>query len=220
MRDPLKAFNKIKSDFKKSIQYGYDQCKRVENKIEEGKPFKIYDSKTKKCLYEILPNRIKDYFSIIVTQFKYGGIQTNLDNLLIKEDKSLYPWSVSVDDLEAFILVLRKIKKGMARSQFIEYLKHRELFHERLHCSDELELCGFFINAPNDFKRQAKEDAIFSAFPGMSDLFDAEYRNGLGFDNELDMDVKKYYGVPEYPKHYDINQISGDDFLDKGQSTH
>lgn len=214
MRDPIKAFDKIKSDFKKSIQYGYDQCCRVENKIEEGKSFKIYDSKTNKVLFEIKPNRIKEYFSIVVTQFKYGGIQTNLENLLNKEEDALYPWSICVDDLEAFILALRKLKKGMARTQFIEYLKYRESFHERMVCSDELELCGFFMNAPQDYKEQSMADEIFSAFPGMSDLFDAEYKNGLGFDNEIDIEIKKHYPGPKYPKHYDFNKISGMDFLE------
>ncbi|WP_133467070.1 hypothetical protein [Sunxiuqinia elliptica] len=214
MRDPIKAFDKIKTDFKKSIQYGYDQCKRVENKIEEGKPFKIYDIKTNKCINEINPNRIKDYFSIIITQFKYGGIQTNLEELLKKEEEDLYPWSVCIDDLEAFILALRKIKKGMARTSFVEYLKHREAFHERLVCSDELELCGYFINSPKDFKEQSNAEEIFAAFPGMSDLFDAEYKNGIGFDNELDIDIKKHYSVPKYPKNYDVNKVSGMDFLD------
>lgn len=213
MRDPIRAFDKIKSDFKKSIQYGYDQCHRVENKIEKGKPFKIFDSKTDKVLFEIKPNRIKEYFSIIVTQFKYGAIQTNLENLLTKKDNSLYPWSICVDDLEAFILALKKLKKGMARTQFIEYIKYREAFHERMICSDELELCGFFMNAPQDYKKQSVADEVFSSFSGMSDLFDAEYKNGLGFDNEIDIEIKKQYQVPKYLKHYDINIISGMDFL-------
>ncbi len=214
MRDPIKAFEKIKSDFKKSIQYGYDQCKRVEDKIEAGQPFKIYNSKTNKFLFEVKPNRIKEFFSIVVTQFKYGGIQTNLENLLIKEKDALYPWSVCVDDLETFILALRKLKKGMDRTKFLQYLKYRESFHERMVCNDELELCGFFMNAPNDYKEQSMADEIFSGFSGMSDLFDAEYKNGLGFDNELDIEIKKHYPVPNYPKHYDFNSISGKDFLD------
>lgn len=214
MRDPIKAFDKIKSDFKKSIQYGYNQCYRVENKMEEGQPFNIYDSKTNKSLLEIRPNRVKEYFSIIVTQFKYGGIQTNLENLLIKEEDALYPWSVCVDDLEAFFLALRKLKKGMARTQFIEYMKYRESFHERMVCSDELELCGFFLNAPSDYKEQSMADEIFSAFSGMSDLFDAEYSNGIGFDNELDIEIKKHYPIPTYLKNYDFNTISGKDFIE------
>jgi len=217
MRDPIKAFDKIKSDFKKSIQYGYDQCKRMEDKIEENKSFKIFDNKTHKELIEVNSNSVKDYFSIIITQFKYGGIQTNLDDLLTKEDDALYPWSICIDDLEAFILALRKIKKGKASSDFIEYLKYRESFHERLVCSDELELCGFFINAPKEFNEQSQTEETFVTFAGMSDLFDAEYKNGIGFENELDIEIKKHYQVTKYPKSYDINKISGLDFLQENE---
>lgn len=213
MRDPIKAFEKIKSDFKKSIQYGYDQCKRVEDKIADGTPFKIYDHKTKKLLFEIIPSRIDYYHSIVVTQFKYGTIQTNLENLLVKEMDELYPWSVCVDDLEAFILILKKIKKGMAASQFIEYLKYREPYNEHLICADELEMCGYFMNDPTNYKKYAFSDTTFASFPGMADMFDAEYHNGLGFDNELDIDVKKYY-KPEYSKDYTVNEYSGEDFKD------
>jgi hypothetical protein len=213
MRDPFKAFEKIKSDFKKSIQYGYDQCKRVEDKIADGNTFKIFDHKTKKLLYEIIPSHIDYYYSIVVTQFKYGSIQTNLDNLLIKEEDELYPWSVCVDDLEAFILILKKIKKGIAASQFIEYLKYREPYNEHLVCADELEMCGYFMNDPTNFKNYAFCDTTFASFPGMADMFDAEYHNGLGFDNELDIDIKKYY-KPKYRKDYKVSEYSGEEFRD------
>jgi hypothetical protein len=213
MRDPIKAYDKIKSDFKKSVQYGYDQCKRVEDKIEANIPFKIFDKKTKRPIYEINPKRIKNYDSIIVTQFKYGGIQTNLKELLFKEKDRRYPWSICIDDLEAFVLLLKKLKKGMSRTYFIDYLLNRELYHEHIICSDELELCGYYINSPYEFKQNADSELIFSTFAGMSDVFDAEYQNGLGFDNEIDIEYKKYKPVPYYSKDYTINKISGEELM-------
>ncbi|WP_370409043.1 hypothetical protein [Tenacibaculum dicentrarchi] len=215
MRDPIKAFDKIKSDFKKSIQNGYEQCVRVENKFEEGKDFDIFDNKTQKSIFKIKPNKVKDYFSIIVTQFKYGNIQTNLENLLIKEKDALYPWSICIDDLEAFVLALRKLKKGMARTQFIHYLKNREAYNEHLICGDELELCGYFINEPKDFEKLSVIEETFSADPRMSELFDAEYYNGLGFKNEIDIDIKKHRKVREYQKKWEFDLVSGNDFIDK-----
>lgn len=215
MRDPIKAFEKIKSDFKKSIQYGYNQCRRVEIEIEKGDSFKIFDSNTNNFLYEIKPKRIKDYFSIVVTQFKYGGIQTNLQNLLKKEDDAPYPWSICIDDLESFILTLKKLKRGSARTHFIEFLKYREAFHERLICSDELELCGLFINSQSQFKENSIMENLFSTFLGMSDVFDAEYQNGLGFENELDIEIKRNYLTPKYEKHYSFTEINGDDIFQK-----
>jgi hypothetical protein len=215
MRDPIKAFDKIKTDFKKSIQYGYDQCIRVESKLEKGKPFEIYDSKTQKSIFQVKPNKVKDYFSIVVTQFKYGNIQTNLENLLIKEDDALYPWSICIDDLEAFVLALIKLKKGMARTQFINYLKNREAYNEHLICGDELELCGYFINSPKDFEKFSTIEETFSPDPRMSALFDAEYYNGLGFKNEIDIDFKRHRKVPKYQKKWEFDIVSGNDFIDK-----
>ena len=215
MRDPIKAFDKIKSDFKKSIQNGYEQCVRVENKFEEGKPFEIYDSKTQKSVFQIKPNKVKDYFSIVVTQFKYGNIQTNLENLLIKEDDALYPWSICIDDLEAFVLALRKLKKGMARTQFINYLKTREAYNEHLICGDELELCGYFINSPKDFEKFSTIEETFNADPRMSELFDAEYYNGLGFKNEIDIDIKRHRKVREYQRKWEFDIVSGKDLIDE-----
>lgn len=215
MRDPIKSFDKIKSDFKKSIQYGYEQCVRVENKFEEGKPFEIFDSKTHKNLFQIKPNKVKDYFSIVITQFKYGTIQTNLESLLIKEEEALYPWSICIDDLEAFVLALKKLKKGMAKTQFINYLKYREAYNEHLICGDELELCGYFIHSPKDFEKFSTIKETFNPDPRMSELFDAEYYNGLGFENEIDIDIKRHRKVREYQKKWEFDIVSGKDFIDK-----
>lgn len=213
MRDPIKAFDKINSDFKKSIQNGYNQCIRVEKKFEKEKPFCIYDNKTHKSIFEVRPKKVKDYFSIIVTQFKYGNIQTNLENLLNKDEDAFYPWSVCIDDLEAFVLALKKLKKGMARTQFINYLKSREAYNEHLMCGDELELCGYFINSPEDFKKTSTIEETFYADPRMSELFDAEYYNGLGFENEIDFDIKRHRTVRNYQKKWEFDIISGKDFI-------
>ena len=215
MRDPIKAFDKIKSDFKKSIQYGYEQCVRVENKFEEGKPFEIFDNKTRKSIFQIKPNKVKDYFSIVVTQFKYGNIQTNLENLLTKDEEALYPWSVCIDDLEAFVLALKKLNKTAARTQFINYLKHREAYNEHVICSDELELCGYFINSPNDFEKFSIIEETFNADPRMSELFDAEYYNGLGFENEIDIEVKRNRKVIKYQKKWEFDIFSGKDIINE-----
>jgi ribosomal protein S21 len=215
MRDPIKSFDKIKSDFKKSIQYGYEQCIRVENKFAEGKPFEIFDNKTHKSLFHIKPNKVKDYFSIVVTQFKYGNIQTNLENLLIKEEDALYPWSICIDDLEAFVLALNKLKKGMAKTQFINYLKYREAYNEHLICGDELELCGYFIHSPKDFEKFSTIEETFNPDPRMSELFDAEYYNGLGFENEIDIDIKRHRKVRDYQKKWEFDIVSGKDFIDE-----
>lgn len=128
MRNPIKAYEKIRSDFKIGIQKAYDQCRRLEVKFDSAQKFKIYDVKNSKELFEINPSKIKNVFSIIVTQHKYGGIQTNLSELLDIDEDSPFHWSVCIDDLEVFLLGLMKIKNNSAANNFTNYLEYRELF--------------------------------------------------------------------------------------------
>jgi len=211
LRNPIKAFDKIRSDFKNGIQKAYDQCKRLESKIEEGKEFKIYDLKTSKELFEVRPEKIKSFYSIIVTQHKYGGIQTNLDELLNKAETDIYPWSICVDDIEIFLLAILKIKKDSAEKVFFDYLDYREAFHERLVCSDELEMCGLFLTSPTIFRNLASKEEIITTHIKMSDIFDAHYQSGLGFENEIDISIKKKRELRDYAKNFNFNIVSGDD---------
>lgn len=211
MRNPISAFDKVRSDFKGGIQKAYDQCKRLEKKLEEAEFFRIYDLKTSKELFEIRPKSIRNFYSIIVTQHRYGSIQTNLHELLNKDENDVYPWSVCVDDLEIFLTCLSKIKGKSKIHDFIKYLEDREAYHERLICSDELELCGFFLNSSKTFEKYANQDEILTTNIKMSDIFDAHYENGLGLPNEINIDTKRKRKLREYAKKFDTTIISGKD---------
>ncbi|WP_207428957.1 hypothetical protein [Pedobacter sp. SYSU D00535] len=52
-RDPVKGFTRLKSDFKESIQYGYDQCLRIEDKVFENTPFTVFDKATRPYILSI-----------------------------------------------------------------------------------------------------------------------------------------------------------------------
>lgn len=218
MRNPISAFDKIRSDFKGGIQKAYEQCKRFEEKLEERENFKIYDLKTSKELFEFRPKNIKAIYSIVVTQHKYGGIQTNLQELLQKEDDDLYPWSVCVDDLEIFLTILIKIKNKTRVNNLLEYLDYREAYHERLICSDELEMCGFFINSPSTFKKFASQDEILATNILMSDIFDAHYETGLGLPTEINIIEKRKRKLREYAKDFDLTIVKGTDLKMKDYS--
>ena len=56
-------------------------------------------------------------------------------------------------------------------------------------------------------------DYTITTTPTMGSIFDAYYRVGLGFKNELDMEYKKYYQLPDYPDHFDINVMTGEQML-------
>lgn len=211
MRNPIKAFDKIKSDFKVGIQRAYEQCKRMEDKLSSGIPFKIYDLNTSKELHEIKPNSINNYYSIIVTQHKYGAIQTNLQDLLVKDEDDLYPWSICIDDLEIFLSALKKIKGKKAATEFFKFLDNREPYHERLICSDELEMAGFYLVSPQKFIQFADREEILSTHNKMSDLFDAHYECGLGLRNEFNLEIKRKNPLRAFAKNFDMDIITGKD---------
>ena len=47
----------------------------------------------------------------------------------------------------------------------------------------------------------------------MSSIFDAYYRIGLGFKDEFDINYKKDYPMPDYPRKIDLNIVSGVDVI-------
>ena len=213
-RDPIKSFPRIKKDYSKAIQLGYEQCKRVEYVLLSGNDVDILDaSNMKKVQYHLKSKNIRAVWSVVVTDFKYGIIQTDLASLLDKDKDSLYPWSVCVDDIEAFFLLMRKMLKGIASHRFVEFLEYRERLHGHVLCSDELEICGWYLNDREQFKGCADMASLINTSPNMGTVFDAYYRVGLGFKNEFDIAYKKHYSIPDYPREFSLKGISVDSDL-------
>lgn len=213
-RDPIKSFPRIKKDYSKAIQLGYEQCKRVEDVLLSGNDIDILEaSNMKKVQYHLKSKNIRAVWSVVVTDFKYGIIQTDLASLLDKDEDSLYPWSVCVDDIEAFFLLMRKMLKGIASHRFVEFLEYRERLHGHVLCSDELEICGWYLNDREQFKGCADMESVINTSPNMGTIFDAYYRVGLGFKNEFDMAYKKHYSIPDYPREFSLKGISVDSDL-------
>ena len=213
-RDPIKSFPRIKRDYSNAIQLGYEQCKRVEDVLLSGNDVDILDaSNMKKVQYHLKSKNIRAVWSIVITDFKYGMIQTDLASLLDKDEASLYPWSVCIDDIEAFFLLMRKMLKGIASHRFVEFLEYRERLHGHVLCSDELEICGWYLNDREQFKECADMESLINTSPNMGTIFDAYYRVGLGFKNEFDMAYKQYYSLPDYPHKFSLKGISVDSDL-------
>lgn len=213
-RDPIKSFPRIKKDYSKAIQLGYEQCKRVEDVLLSGNDVDILEaSNMKKVQYHLKSKNIGAVWSVVVTDFKYGIIQTDLASLLDKDEDSLYPWSVCVDDIEAFFLLMRKMLKGIASHRFVEFLEYRERLHGHVLCSDELEICGWYLNDREQFKGCADMASLINTSPNMGTIFDAYYRVGLGFKNEFDIAYKKHYSIPDYPREFSLKGISVDSDL-------
>lgn len=207
-RDPIKAYERIKTDFQKAIQYGYEQCRRVEKILLTNQDLDIYDAEDKnKQLYHLRSRNISQVWAIVVTDFRYGMIQTDLSKLLKKDEEALYPWSVCIDELEALFLLMKKVLKGIAPTRFIEFLDYRERLQGHIMCFDELEICGWYLTNREQFKEYADNEAIIATSHEMSEIFDAYYHVGLGFKDELDIEYKKKYKIKPYAKNFDLSSI-------------
>lgn len=188
LRDPYKAYEKIKSDFKKSIQYGFDQANRVWRKFTVNEPFEIRD-KNKQLLATINPNKYDSVFSIIVTLDRFGIIQSDLEYLLQIDDDTPYPWAVNIDDLESFLLLLKK-RNGHIRD-FLTFLKNRELLHGHNVAGDELDICCMFYDKPKQFIDYCRKDETIVFNGDWTNVLIKEYNKGLGLKNERYLKEKK-----------------------------
>lgn len=188
-RDPELAYPIILDNFKETIQKGYDQAFRVKEKFLNKEILKIYrDQKLQKHLLDIKTKSYHSSFSIIVTLERFGHIQTNLNELLDIWEGDEFPWSVCIDDLEIFLLQLKKMRKN--KFDLIRFLKFREKLHGRIFTSDELEICGLFLNRSFNIKN-LEENKINVLNPDHADIFDVTYqREGLGLKNEKNLTLK------------------------------
>lgn len=186
-RDPDKAFNRIKNDFKDCIGYGFDQTKRVSQIFMDQEPLEIKD-KNGNILKVIDTTKYEDNdFSIIVNLESFGQIQNDLSTLLDKGDHA-YPWVVKLDDLEVIILKILAHKKSLV--VLFDYLLLREDLHGKLVCSDELELFGGYLQGLIT-EKHAQGDTTVVTTPNLASVFDDQYRKGMGFKNEKMLSEKQ-----------------------------
>lgn len=188
LRDPNKAFVRIKDDFKNSIGYGYTQTKRVEQKFIDQIPLRIED-KDGNLIKEIDTTKFKENeFSIIVNINSFGQIQNDLSTLLEIQEDDVYPWVVKLDDLEVFLLTMTA--QNLTPQDFINYLLMREQLHENLICSDELEVCGGYLSGLITGDQNKKLPQVITT-PNLCEIFDQQYSKGMGFENEKLLSEKK-----------------------------
>lgn len=195
-RDTEKAITRLKDDFKVSIQYGFEQCKRVEDYFFDDNFFDIKDEKGK-ILYTVNPKKIKNVYSVVVTLERFGSLQTDLSLLLQKEDHIDYPWSIYIDDLEIFLFALKQNIKSPV-SQFLNFLKLRREMHGRMYSIDELDVCATYLQNPFKFKGYSEDTDTFLTFsPYEQGDFDKLYwANQLHFKEKPLPDDFYRFGIP------------------------
>ncbi|WP_163515042.1 hypothetical protein [Gelidibacter japonicus] len=178
LREPFrniqKAIIRLKDDFKDAIQYGFDQCKRVEDYFFDTEPFDVKNEKGK-VLYTVNPNKIHSIYSVVVTLERFGSLQTDLSLMLDKSKDIDYPWSVYIDDLETFLLTLKHTTNNPT-GKFLDFLKLRREMHGHLYAIDELDICAVYIQNPTKFTQYSKKkDSLLRFSPHEQAIFDQLY---------------------------------------------
>lgn len=150
LREPSRAFTRIKDDFKKKsgIQSGCDQALNLKTLIEKNEITILYDKKGN-VLHTISKQDFDEIYCICVTKDDFGLLATDLTILLDKPADEKYPWVINIDDLRFLISCLKYIGKDWL--YFIEYLSQRVNLMGKIISADELDIAGAFLKY-NGFK--------------------------------------------------------------------
>jgi len=182
-RDPDKAYERIKRDFKSDggIQKGYDQGLNLKNLILKNEETTLYDSKGNE-LVKLEKDKIKKIFILVVTAEDMGILSTNLSYLLEKPEEETYSWACNLYDLETALDGIIHTQGNI--STFIQYLLEREEYHEYLVASDELEILGYFLENGSLQSLNASKDKMVGFDPDFSTVFDDIYFEKRGISSK------------------------------------
>lgn len=86
----------------------------------------------------------------MVTLEKFGHIQNDLSMMLSLFEDDRYPWSVCLDDLEIFLLTMKKKNMTIADSHL--FLNLRQNLHSNLLANNEGRVTGHFLLHKNFLK--------------------------------------------------------------------
>ncbi|MCR8556977.1 hypothetical protein KXD93_04960 [Mucilaginibacter sp. BJC16-A38] len=187
-REPLfdadKAYDKIWSDFKSTIDYGYEQAHSVRQKFLDGKPFDLLNEK-KEIIATVDPAAYTEVYMIIVTYYKLGQAENDLWLMLDLFDDDVYPYATCVDDLENFLLAMQKLRFKPA--DFHRFLRIRGELHGDLRTNDEGRVTGQFLR----HKRLVIKNGRYSFSADDDLIYDELYSTGLGFKKERRLAIKQ-----------------------------
>jgi hypothetical protein len=192
--DAEKGYDRIKKDFDNTIDYGYEQTFKIRQYFIDKEPMTIRDANHN--VVEVIETKYyKDVQAIIVTSDKFGHIQSDLNIMIELYEDDVFPWSVCIDDLEVFLLSLKK--KNYSVNDFLLFLNLRRSLHGKLNTNDEGRILGHFLNHKNFFKMR-NNNGIYQ--PAVTDdiIFDELYKRVLGFKNE------KLVAEKSNPKFWDV----------------
>jgi hypothetical protein len=206
------AFNQVKSNFKEIFQKGFEQTDRVEQLFFDESEVEIFDRKDK-SLQKIRTKNVHKVFSIIVTLEKFSQVQTDLSLLLEVNDDIPFPYSICIDDLEVFLITMKREKCTFR--EFIHFIEQRVQFYGRLECRDELEICGQFFYHKKLIVPPGSDPVVVIGSNG-DEIFEKYYESGLGFVKEKNIDRKKSGNFMKWPNTNQILKMNTTELNENG----
>lgn len=181
LRNPLQTegnINKLKSDFKASIQKAYEQALRTRNYLSSQKDAVFFNQK-KQTLCSFKESDYDECLLMTVTAESFGGLACNLSFLLNKSEDDPYPLAISQFDLELLLTRLDTPEK------FLDYIRQRIQLHGSVLGSDELDFAGYYLRNGNlDFTERLKESSMIFLNGDFSRIFDEDWFKAHGFNIE------------------------------------
>lgn len=139
------GYQKLKEQFKRSIQAGYDQGLQLKKLIMNQEQTKLYDQKGK-IIVTINRNDFTSIECICITLENEGALATSLDILLKKEDDwENYPYSINLRDLTVLATCKDDEEIQLTPRKFVRFLQERKHLHGKLFSNDELDYWGCFL---------------------------------------------------------------------------
>lgn len=173
LRDPEKAFPRIRDDFREGIQMAYEQGNRLVSRLQRGETVHLFNDAGQE-LGHIQPAKSRFVACACVTRDDFGPLATNLTLLLKKEPRDSYPWAVNIMDLSTLAEAWEYF--GWRSVELRAYLEQRLRLHGKVFASYELEFAGSFIEHGR-MPEVVKADAVVQLDPNYSDVFDAIHRH-------------------------------------------
>ena len=144
-RDPEKAFNRIRRDFRsdRGIQKAYEQSLRLLKTLKRNSELILYDREGKETL-RLSADVANNAFCVCVTRDSFGPVATYLSWLLEKDHEDPYPWCVNILDLENIAKTWNYL--AWDARQLKTYVSQRTQFHTNIFAADELDYVGAFMS--------------------------------------------------------------------------
>lgn len=188
--------NKIKSDFKASIQEAYDQALRTRDYVLSQENVNFLTKKGDP-LCSLSRDDFDNYCLLVVTAESFGTLASDLAFLLRKEESDPYPIAVSQFDLE---LLLSRINTP---AKFFDYTRQRCQLHGCVFGTDELDFAGYYLKHGNlDFSDRLNDSTIVTLDGNYCRIFDEDWyqSHGVAVESTTDEITDPHFSIIERSK--------------------